>query len=279
MSHFFSFVRVHSTVPRRHVLVSGFLAVCAVVFSANSLKAQPKAGFERVAKASVGGNELLGQPALWVYETHFKKMRMLRLKTADPKTGKEQEKLYWYLVFKVINRDLGRPQDQSDTQPVNTLDDQPAEMFLPEILLVTNDEGGPRQYPDVIRPAVQDEIARREQLELKNPVQLVSNILPVSAEGERETAQYGVAIWENVDSRTDFFSVFFTGFSNGYRIGQSPDGKSVRFRKTIQQEFWRPGDELDENESEMRFKGDPVWIYRIDAPRAVELPIAKPAAS
>lgn len=254
------------------------LILAASLGFARPAAAQGKAGFEQVAKAVVGGEELLSQPELWVYETHLKKMRMLRLDTRDPATGKVSSNLYWYLVFKVVNRDLGRPVDNTDTTPVNTEDVQPPEMFIPEILLVTNDEGGPKVYRDVIRPDVQAAIARREELDLKNPVQMVSSVLAVSPEGQEDAVQYGVAIWENVDSRTDFFSVFLGGFSNGYRIGMGPDGKPVRFRKTIHQEFWRPGDELEENEAEMRFKGEPQWIYRIDAPRQVDLPIEEPAS-
>ncbi|MEO1998039.1 MAG: hypothetical protein ABGZ17_22500, partial [Planctomycetaceae bacterium] len=189
---------------------------------ANSLQAQVKRdadGFDRVLEVSVGGTELISQPQMWVYETHFKKIRMLRTMVTDPKTGKRRREFIWYLVFRVVNRHLNRLVDKTDTLPQNVADAQPEELFLPELTLVSDDNNKLVIYDDVVLPEVQAEIAKRERLKqpLLNTVQLVGKVLPIAAAGEPEQTLYGVAIWRGVDPQTDFFRVFLTGFSNGYQ--------------------------------------------------------------
>ena len=64
------------------------------------------------------------------------------------------------------------------------------------------------------------------------------------------------------DPESDFISVYVTGLTNAYRWKDAPEsfaagdppGKGRVFtRKTLQLNFWRPGDEYDENEQEIRF--------------------------
>ena len=101
-----------------------------------------------------------------------------------------------------------------------------------------------------------------------------------------------VATWENIDPRVDFFSIYVKGLTNAYRWQDNPDGyrpgldpiaKGRKFvRKTLKLNFWRPGDEYDEKESEFRYgvpgemadryrqkygkdvlpKVDYEWVYR-----------------
>ena len=86
---------------------------------------------------------------------------------------------------------------------------------------------------------------------------------------------WGVATWEDVDPAIDFFSVFVGGLSNAlkwhdpsgaYQTGDLP-GKGRKFlRKTLQLNFWRPGDDLAENEREIRYGIPPgrAKIYDCD---------------
>jgi hypothetical protein len=81
-------------------------------------------------------------------------------------------------------------------------------------------------------------------------------------------------MWRNVDPDADFFSVFMQGFSSGYRQTTGPDGKPLIWRKTIMHEYWRPGDEAEQREREIRRldepkpsdqpRHDPRWVYRAD---------------
>ena len=266
------------------VLVFGLACMACVASPLQAQKKPDNDGFDRVLEVSVGGTELISQPRLWVYETHFKKIRMLRMMVTDPKTGKRKQEFIWYMIFKVMNRDLNRLVDTTDTLPQNVADPQPDELFLPELTLVTDDNNKLVIYDDVVLPEVQAEIAKRERLDqpLLNTVQLVGKVLPIAAEGEPSQTLYGVAIWRGVDPQTDFFRVYLTGFSNGYQVTKGPDGKPLLLRKTIVQEFWRPGDQFEQEEAEIRFKGDAAWIYRADPPAtdASKPPAAaKPAAA
>ena len=88
--------------------------------------------------------------------------------------------------------------------------------------------------------------------------------------------RWGVAMWENIDPRVDFFSIYVAGLTNAYRWqdppadyrpGQDPIAKGRKFvRKTLKLNFWRPGDEYEENEQEIRYgipgEVDYEWVYR-----------------
>ena len=84
-------------------------------------------------------------------------------------------------------------------------------------------------------------------------------------------------MFRGIDPKTDYFTVYMSGFSNGYKLGPGPNDSQVVKRKTLVQRYWRPGDQFDEEEVEFRVKGDPFWIYRDDAaPYTTEAPAAKP---
>jgi len=51
------------------------------------------------------------------------------------------------------------------------------------------------------------------------------------------------------------------------------DDEVIVWRKTLTQDFWRPGDSFEQNEREIRMKTQPLWIYRPDDARP-----AKPGA-
>jgi len=72
----------------------------------------------------------------------------------------------------------------------------------------------------------------------------------------------GVATWRGIDPTVAKFKVFMSGLSNGYRKVEGPEGKELIQRKTLVQEFWRPGDEFEQNEQEIRVVETPKWIYR-----------------
>ena len=121
-------------------------------------------------------------------------------------------------------------------------------------------------YADSIIPQAQAAIIRRERQQLKNSVEVVAPIPPATAKDEAEQPWiYGVAMWRGVDPQTDNFTVFLTGFSSAYRKVTGPDGVDRIERKTIVQEYQRPGDQFDEKEVEFRPVDRPQWIYRPDA--------------
>ena len=92
-------------------------------------------------------------------------------------------------------------------------------------------------------------------------------IKPSKKAGQNEV--WGVVTWEGVDPSTDRFSIYVQGLSNAYnwKDGEkSKDGTQKYYRKTLQMNFYRPGDELFENEREIRFgipgEVDYRWLYK-----------------
>ncbi len=222
---------------------------------------------------------------IWCLEFSFKPLRMIRLETPG---AKRPHKLVWYMVYKV--RNTGKM-----LQPTENVEEAKLEVkevasgpvrFMPHFVLQGQDvapTGGKlyRAYLDQLIPGALEPIHQREVPGRK----LLSNVEMSQkklAEGEEA---WGVAMWEDIDPEMDFFSIFIKGLSNAYQWTDpegafkagDPPGKGREFvRKTLQLNFWRPGDRFMQHESEVTY-GVPAgkgslygvdegvayqWIYR-----------------
>ena len=296
------------------------------VHSASAV-AQSNRGFNLKAKAIADGEERTSQPDLWVMEVNFKSLRMIYVNLTDPRTGEKKRELVWYLVYKAVNRSLQSQEAVADIKPMNDFDLPPGKsLLIPQITLITDDNGEQKIYEDQILPEAQAVIIRREKLILKNSVQITGDLPPASLDDDDSNAVYGIAMWRGIDPKTDFFKVILSGFSNGYKYVKGPvpydqlqaltasgelrqddkiwagkgawfsartlgdlfdqtkqppenidtatyfytvtpdrfskEGAPPVWRKTLIQNYWRPGDRFRQFESEIRAKGDPEWIYR-----------------
>lgn len=249
------------------------LLSCLVLSVALSAQAQSnqRGGYVGKVAATVTGDELIGQTNLWVLEVDFKKPRMISVEVTDPKTREKKQEWIWYMAYRAINRTIERRVDSTDTDPQNDYDVQPQRpLFVPAFTLVTSKGAGGATdiVSDSVIPEAEPLIRAREKRELKNSVTVVREIPQLTPVGApADDIIYGVAMWRGVDPETDFFTVFMSGFSNGYRVIKGPDGRPLVERRTIMQEFWRPGDRFDQQEIEIRLKGAPKWLYRPDAPK------------
>lgn len=249
-------------------LLRPVLALAALLLWSASASAQQSnvKGFDYVVRPQASVDEMLSQADFWALEIALKPMRMISVEVTDPATGVKQREFVWYLVYRIVNRPLARP-DRSQIDPANPLDPPPREkpLFIPEFTLVSDDNGVQQVYEDVLIPEAQAAIIRRERMPLKNSVQIVGPIPDVTPDdAPAPDALYGVAMWRKLDPRVDFFSIFFSGLSSGYRTVKGPDGSPLILRRTIVQGFQRPGDEFDQNEREIRRRDDARWIYRPD---------------
>ena len=291
-------------------------------------KVEGVGGFEFVAKPYASGEERQAQPDLWIHEIRFKTMRMIETEVTDPKTGTKRRELFYYLVYNAVNRAIESREDDTDTVPVNPYEKDPVpNLLVPKVTFVSTDNGVRRVVEDSIVPEAQAAIERREGLKLLNSVQAVRRVTDVAAADDTEAKGFnGVVIFRGVDPKTDHFTVFLAGFSNGYKLVKGPvtydtlkqlveskklmvndqvwDGTATgdwraaaqvgdlydknelpppnaaisqwfytqapdradegvtAWRKTLVQQYWRPGDEFRQNEREIRGKGEPRWIYR-----------------
>ena len=87
-----------------------------------------------------------------------------------------------------------------------------------------------------------------------------------------------MAVWEDVDPRIDHFSVYVRGLTNALKfaddqnfpVGGKPTQGRLYTYKTLQLNFWRPGDTRDEHESEIRY-GTPVFPEDAENERMLKL--------
>ena len=206
------------------ILASLGFVVAFMQQGGDALAQTGKEGFDLVAPATASIQELSSQYNFWVLEVHLKPLRMIPVEISDPKTGERRREFIWYLVYKVINRPLEAVDAQAEAAPSNTFDKSPLPpVFAPEFILVTDDNERKQVYRDEIISQAQAAICKRERRQLKNPVEIVGPIPPVTQPGAKEeNALYGLAMWRGVDPDTDYFTVLLIGFSNGYKFVRGP---------------------------------------------------------
>jgi hypothetical protein len=202
---------------------------------------------------------------VWCLEFAFKMPRLINVPVpvADA-TGQLtlQTKQCWYLVYRVKNvgwrRTVIDPEERSEL----TLEtfEKPIR-FMPHLVLesleaLSPDEGitSYRGYLDRLVPSAMSVIRQREDPArrfLDSPAMAAQELAP----GEE---RWGVAVWEGVDPRIDYFSIYVRGLTNAIdwkmRDVRQADDPTLRSRdvlKSLRLDFWRPGDARDEVEEEM----------------------------
>jgi hypothetical protein len=227
---------------------------------------------------------------VWCLEFAFKPLRMIEVDVPQP-SGRVQRKVIWYMVYRVRNTGVGLTGKANEDGTFETVPQATDDLrFIPELVLVSNDRSAGQRvrkaYLDRIVPAALGPIQQREfpRGELFNSAELATEILKIEG-GRTQQGAWGVAMWEDVDPQIDFFSIYVRGLSNGiawtdpagaFKLG-NPPGTGRKFTyKTLQLNFWRPGDDIRESEREIRFgtaperadfydSGEGVayrWVYR-----------------
>ncbi len=209
--------------------------------------------FDRAAKSK------LRRP-VWGLEFTFKPFRLVHVDIPQP-TGKMQRKAIWYMVYRV--RYLGyeiHPKTDQTVAGSSTFSrflperrDVDSRRFVPQFVLRNHTTG--IEYLEQVIPAAMDDIQRRERLDvLYNTVDMPGVKIPVTNQKSGKGI-WGVVTWEDVDPRTDFFSVYVQGLTNAYRFRDSADaGQRGQLEfKTLQLNFNRPGDSIREHEREIYY--------------------------
>lgn len=222
-------------------------------------------GFDQIARAATAGDERTKQPGIWVMEVHMKPVRIIWADITDPKTNVTKKEQIWYFVYRAINRPVKRP-PETETTPQNPAAKEPGPpQFIPSFTMVTLDGKAQQTIDDEILPEALKEVLKVERRKLKDSVNVVRAVPAATSEDPNDANSiYGVATFRGVDPSTDRFVIYMSGFSNGYQKTEGPNGEMILSRKTVKQEFWRPGDRFDVDSLEFRFEGDAEWVYRPD---------------
>ena len=246
---------------RRHFVLTGL----GMLGMAAPLSAQ-KGGFnDRDIAPQMTSND---KEDVWTLHFRFQDPRVIVEKVPGRGT-----KIVWYMVYRVYNLD---PKKQPRT-------------FVPDIELVTLDRH--TRHPDEILPSVEEAIRKKEdptgRFNIKNSVTISETDIPVSNEDAFPKAITGVAIWTDVDAvasakdktpKTNKFSIFVAGLSNGFTEERSTDrpGERIIKRKTLQLDFERLGDGELTEPSGIRWTGNATWMYRASTEplKATTAPVA-----
>ncbi len=176
---------------------------------------------------------------IWVLDFAFKP---LRIRTVEiPGKGRKQ---VHYLYYKVTNR-TGKPR-----------------MFVPDFIMV-NEAG--QQFHDSVIPQAVPIIQAREDatIPLLGAVNIMG-IIPPSTKPDVDDAVFGVATWDKWDPKSDRFSIYVRGLSDGYKVVPPPPsgGKPTVKYKTLRIDFIRRGDEHNLSEKEIYLNDPPYeWVY------------------
>lgn len=201
---------------------------------------------------------------VWGLEFAFKPLRMIQVDVPQP-TGRLERKLIWYLVFRI--RNTGRhlsPEAQTDKYGHTLYGPSAVDFtrhFFPHFVLRSYEFD--KEYLDRVIPTAIPLIQQREDpnTPLYSTVEISKVNIPVDG-GPDDRGVWGVATWEDVDPRIDFFSVYIQGLTNAYKFadppgtykkGDPPGTGRVFVTKTLQLNFWRPGDIVNPTEDEVRF--------------------------
>jgi hypothetical protein len=175
---------------------------------------------------------------IWVLDFAYKS---LRIKTVEvPGKGRIQ---VHYLYYKVVNR-TGKPRT-----------------FVPQFTMV-NETG--QKFEDGVIPEAIPLIQMRED----NTIPLlgainVMGVIPPSTKPDVDDAVFGVATWGKWDPKSDRFSIYVRGLSDGYKeFPADSTGKPVVKYKTLRLDFIRRGDDRNLHEKEIQPAEPPYeWVY------------------
>jgi hypothetical protein len=220
---------------------------------------------------------------IWNLEFSFKPMRMIYVDIPQP-SGKMQRKLVWYMVYRV--RNLGghlKPVEVVETidkasEPATqhiTYKTEPTDevelfgkattslRFFPHFVLASSEYD--KEYLDRVIPAALEPIKAREfpgrEVELHNSL-TISEVPLLKSDDANDNSVWGVVTWIDVDPKIDYYLVYVQGLTNAYQFadpmgafkkGDAPGTGREFLKKTLQLNFWRPGDTVDPHEEEIRY--------------------------
>ncbi len=233
----------------RHLVVLGLTSIVGIGLAGSTVSAQaPRAGdpFQTVDPAPAPGDK----PGNWTLHLRYAPPRIL---TVDI-PGKEPVKV-WYMIYRIYNT-------TANPQAVTSL----------KFELVTKDLN--TTHLDEPQPAVFKAIAAKEDpdnnMNLQTTVQITQNPIPITKLDSFPRYVSGLAIWTDVPqraSKTNKFSVYVSGLSDGLVAEKQPDGSKLIKVKTLQLDFQKPTDNIEPGIDDIKREnngglGGERWIYR-----------------
>ncbi|MCS6866922.1 MAG: hypothetical protein RMJ56_12995 [Gemmataceae bacterium] len=202
----------------------------------------------------------LDKPGVWTLHFRYKPIRIVTL-DGFGKDGKPQKQLVWYLWYQVYNL----PPEGQTPEPVTC---------FPEFELVTKDTITPPLL-DEPQPFLVSQLNKIENpqdhpsLRLLTTIEISKRPIPPSKRDAIPRVVTGVAVWTDMTEKapkTNKFSVYISGLSNGQATEELREGEKIIKRKTLQINFVRPTDDTAPQATDIRPDDTNApaeqWIYR-----------------
>jgi hypothetical protein len=243
----------------RRTFLSAALASFAVP---GALFAQPNTGEKKIDPIDLP----LDKPGVWTLHFRYKPPRIVTL-NGFGKDGKPEKKVVWYMWYQVYNKG----KEGEKVEPVT---------FLPEFELVTKDlqRDGLLDEPQPFCLDQLNEIENPQKhpnLNIQSTIAISKRPIPPTLPDAIPRVVTGAAVWTEKAPKTNKFSVYVVGLSNGLATEELKDGRKLIKRKTLQINFVRPTDDNKPQITDIRpdDANGPAeqWMYRTAS-------VVKPAA-
>ena len=240
----------HGRLDRRTFLGA---ALITAVGGPAAVLAQPEVGEKKIDPLDLP----LDKPGTWTLYFRYKSPRIATL-DGFGKDGKPEKKIVWYMWYQVYNL---APEGRTP-EPVT---------FLPEFELVTKDLL--TAHLDEPQPHIVEQLRKIEDptgvLNIQTTISISKRPIPPSKPDAIPRVVSGLAIWTDMAERapkTNKFSVYISGLSNGLATEDLRTGEKLIKRKTLQINFIRPTDDNRPKITDIR-PDDALgpaeqWIYR-----------------
>lgn len=202
---------------------------------------------------------------VWQYEFAFLGLRQLCYRQNNDFSHRN----IWYMVYRVRNTGANLTYEQVKEDP--RFAHMKADLKRDDAKFVRNEKFVPRftlrgwaqtgknkfeelSYRDQLSPRLLRKIQSVEDpnQRLLDTVEMMRTQLPVTKSANGAGA-WGVAIWENVNPSIDYVSIDVNGITNAFRITRDAEGDIGFRRKTLQLNFWRPGDVVMQHDDRIRY--------------------------
>ena len=221
---------------------------------------------------------------IWCLEFAYKPPRTIEVEVPGEGLTRQRERV-WYLVYRVRNllpvdggkddlsqpgsgRRIVFPKDEKGREDLTSPQTQPVNLpitFEPQFIFETHEaltrsEGllEHRDFLDRLVPTALEPISRREGIPLDQLHDSVSIAERPIQPGEE---RWGVAVWEQVDPRIDFFTIFAYGLTNSLRwrhdaelvtdIEHAPKYER-RQLECLRLDFYHPGDGIGDTADDVQ---------------------------
>lgn len=273
--------------PLAEELYSGPQPLAEIPVALEGLDYEPKLSTKSSTAVERSKAVIMRRP-VWNLEFSFKPMRMIHVDVPQG-SGKMQRKLVWYMAYRIRNLGNHLVPKSSDAEVIGLVTPAVPEAkelyekfkettnevefmgrrttalrFFPHFVIASLEyqkEYLDRVIPTALAPIKAREFPGRPELVLHDSLSISEVPIEISTEQEDHSV-WGVATWTDIDPRIDYFVVYVQGLTNaykfedlagGYKKGDPPGSSRKILKKTLQLNFWRPGDTVDPHEAEIRF--------------------------